>query len=163
MALPKNSPQSKSGPSVRALLQLFYTLPVLFVLGLCGYMAYAKLAHKGPPVRKISSTPFTSVKINGLDAHFFTQGDTLRASGNDLFIEFRDSQGKLIDVGAVEFWLVLNMPTAVMRSRGIVNRTATPGQYRTTVEPSMGGDWTATLSFSGPRGKGETNFLTKVM
>jgi hypothetical protein len=144
------------------LLQLFYALPVLFVLGLCGYMAYRSAMHKAPPVRRISSAPFASVKINGLDAHFFTQGDTLRAAGNDLFIEFRDGQGKLAEVGDVALELVLKMPGAVMHSIGKVMRTATPGQYRTTLEPGVAGEWTATLRFSGPRGQAEESFSVKV-
>jgi hypothetical protein len=88
---------------IRRWLSLFYALPVLFVLGLCGYMAYRSATHRAPPVRKISAAPFATVKINGLDAHLFAQGDALRASGNDLFIEFRDAQGKLADVGEVSF------------------------------------------------------------
>ena len=161
--MPKNMPTPNSGPSVRRLLQVFYALPVLFILGLCGYMAYRSLAHKAPPVRRISSTPFASVKINGLDAHFFTQGDALRASGNDLFIEFRDGQGKLTDVGDVAFELVLKMPGAVLHSIGKVLRTATPGQYRTAMEPGLAGEWRATLRFSGPRGPAETSFSVKVL
>jgi hypothetical protein len=161
--MPKNSPTPKSGPSVRVLLQLFYALPVLFVLGLCGYMAYRSMTHKAPPVRRISSAPFATVKIDGLDAHFFTQGDALRAAGNDLFIEFRDGQGKLAEVGDVSFELVLKMPGAVMHSIGKVMRTATPGQYRTSLEPGVAGEWKATLRFSGSRGHAEASFSVKVM
>jgi hypothetical protein len=163
MTATKNSPKPQSGSSVRRLLQLFYALPVLLVLALCSYVAYVKVSHKVPPVRKISSAPFASVKIGDLDAHLFAQGDSLRAAGNDVFIEFRDNQGKLTDVGEVEFDLVLKMPAAVMHSIGKVLRTATPGQYRTTVEPGMVGDWTATLHFSGLHGTGETNLLIKVI
>jgi hypothetical protein len=159
----KDSPTPKSPRSVRRLLQIFYALPVLFVLGLFAYMAHSKITHQGPPVRKISATPFASVKVNGLDAHFFAQGDAPRAAGDDLFIEFRDNQGKLIDVGDVDFELILHMSNAVMHSIGKVMRTATPGQYRTTLEPGLAGQWTATIRFSGTRGKGETNFLVKVM
>jgi len=159
----ENKPTPKSGPSVRVLLKLFYVLPVLFVLGLCGYMAYRSVTHQAPPVRRISSAPFASVNINGLDAHFFTQGDALRAAGNDLFIEFRNGQGNLADVGDVEFELVLKMPGAVMHSIGKVMRTATPGQYRTSLEPGLAGQWTATLRFSGPRGQAETSFSVKVI
>jgi hypothetical protein len=161
--MPENKPIPKSSPSVRRLLQIFYALPVLFVLGLCGYLGYSSMTHKAPPVRRISSAPFASVKINSLDAHLFTQGDALRAAGNDMFIEFRDEQGKLADVGDVRFELVLKMPGAVMHSIGKVMRTATPGQYRTTVEPGLAGDWEATLHFSGPRGQGEASFQVKVM
>src|SRR5580658_1149135 len=105
---------TQSGRSIRRWLWLFYALPVLFVLGLCGYMAYVSATHQGPPKRKISAAPFATVKIQGLEAHLFAQGDALRAAGNDLFIEFRDPQGKLTDVGEVSFMLVLNMRGAVM-------------------------------------------------
>jgi len=161
--MPEQTPKSKSGPPARALLPIFYALPVLFVLGLCGYLAYSRLSHQGPPVRKISALPFATVKIQGLHAQLFTQGNTLLAAGNDLFIEFRDGQGKLADVGEVSLVLVLQMPGSVMRSTGIVNRTATAGQYRTTLEPGMAGEWKATLSFSGPRGQAEAGFSVKVM
>jgi hypothetical protein len=160
--MPAKSPVPKNSLSVRRSLGLFYALPVLFVLGLFGYMAYNKITHRGPPVRQISTTPFTTVKIKDLEAKLFAQGDTMRAPGDDLFIEFRDSQGKLVNVGKVEFEMVLNMPNAVMHSIGKVLPTATPGQYRTTVEPGLGGDWTGTIRFSGPQGTAETNFPVKV-
>jgi hypothetical protein len=156
-------PTPASGRGVRRWLSLFYVLPVLFVLALFGSMAHSRATHEAPPVRKISAAPFATVKINGLDAHLFTEGDALRASGNDLFIEFRDAQGILADVGEVEFELVLKMPNAVMHSIGKVMRTATPGQYRTTLDPGLAGEWTATLSISGPRGQAEASFSVKAM
>jgi hypothetical protein len=161
--MPEIAPTPKSSPSVRRLLQIFYALPVLFVLSLCGYMGYRSMAHKAPPVRRISSAPFATVKIDGLEAHFFTQGDALRAAGNDLFIEFRDGQGKLTEVGDVALELVLKMPGAVLHSIGKVMRTATPGQYRTTLEPGLAGEWTAALRISGPQGHAEASFSVKVM
>jgi hypothetical protein len=163
--MPETTPalNPRSGHRVRRWLSLFYALPVLFVVGLVGYMAHSRATHQGPPVRKISAAPFASVKINGLEAHLFAQGDALRASGNDLFIEFRDAQGNLADVGEVEFELVLKMPGKIMHSIGKVMRTATPGQYRTTLDPGLAGDWTATLGFSGSRGKAEADFPVKVM
>jgi hypothetical protein len=161
--MPEKSPTTGRGRSVRGWLQLFYALPVLCVLVMCGYLAYSSATHKAPPVRRISSAPFATVKINGLEARLFTQGDALRAAGNDLFIEFRDGQGKLAEVGDVALELVLKMPGAIMHSIGKVMRTATPGQYRTTLDPGLAGEWTATLRFSGPRGQAETNFPVKVM
>lgn len=147
---------------MKRLLKLFYALPVIFVLGLCGYVIWSRVTHRGPPVRQISSKPFAAVGINGLTANLFTQGDTLRAAGNDLFIEFRDAQGHLVDVGNVTFDLYLKSPDMVMHSMGKVMRTATPGQYRTMVEPQMMGDWTAKIGFTGPHGTAETNFSTTV-
>ena len=152
-----------SGGIFRRWLSLFYMLPVMFVVVLVSYMAHSRATHQPPPKRTISAAPFASVKIHGLDARLFAQGDALRASGNDLFIEFRDAQGKLADVGEVEFVLVLKMAGAVMHSIGKVMRTSTPGQYRTTLDPGLAGEWTATLRFSGPLGPAEASFSVKVL
>jgi hypothetical protein len=152
----------KKGLGTRTALYLFYALPVLFVLGVCGYLGYSRLAHKPPPVREISTRPFATVNIKGLTASLYAQGDTLLASGNDLFIEFRNAQGKLVDVGDVTFELSLHMPSMVMHSIGKVFKTSTPGQYRTALEPQMAGDWTAKLAFDGPDGKAEASLPLKV-
>ena len=153
-----NASNSKAGPKVRTVLKVFYALPIVFVLGLCGYVVWNRATHQGLPVRHISNKPFAIVPIDGLTANLFTQGDQLRAAGNDLFIEFRDGQSNLADVGEITFELDLKMPDMVMHSMGKVMRTATPGQYRTTVDPQMAGEWTGKISFAGPRGNAETNF-----
>jgi hypothetical protein len=160
--MPEKTPTPKSSPSTGRMLQIFYALPVLFVLSLCSYFGYNSMTHKAPAVRQISSTPFATVKLDGLDAKLFGQGDALRAAGNDVFIEFRDGQGKFADVGDVSFELVLKMPAAVLHSIGKVMRTATPGQYRTAVEPGLAGEWMATLRYAGVRGRAETNFSLQV-
>jgi len=153
-----NASTSKASPKLRTGLKLFYALPVLFVLGLCGYVIWSRATHQGPPIRFISGKPFASVPIGGLTANLFTQGDQLRAAGNDLFIEFRDGQSNLTDVGGATFELSMNMPAMVMHTIGKVMRTATPGQYRTTVDPQMAGEWKGKLGFAGPHGTAETNF-----
>ena len=147
-----------AGRKSRTALKIFYALPIVFVLGLCGYVVWNRVTHKGPPVRPISSKPFAVVPINGLTANLFTQGDELRASGNDLFIEFRDGQSNLVDVGEATLELDLSMPDMVMHSRGIIRRTATPGQYRTSIAPQMAGKWKGKIGFSGAHGIAETNF-----
>lgn len=158
-----NNPSTdKKRFGVRTLLYLVYAAPVLIVLGLCGYLGYSRLAQKPPPVRKVSAKPFATVKINDLTAGLFAQGDALQASGNDVFIEFRDAQGKLVDAGEVSFELDLHMPDMVMHSLGKVLRTSTPGQYRTTVEPQMAGEWTAKITISGPQRQAEASLPVKV-
>jgi hypothetical protein len=68
----------------------------------------------------------------------------------------------LADVGEVTLELDMKMPDMVMHSIGKVMHTATPGQYRTTVDPQMAGDWMAKIGFAGPRGSAETNFPARV-
>jgi hypothetical protein len=157
-----DSSTTKAGPKARMALKFFYALPLLFVLGLCGYVVWERATHQGPPVHHISSKPFATIPINGLTANLFTQGDHLRAAGNDLFIEFRDGQSHLADVGDVTLELDMKMPEMVMHSIGKVMRTATAGQYRTTVDPQMAGEWMAKIGFAGPRGTAETNFPATV-
>jgi hypothetical protein len=159
----KSLPNGKKGFKSRALLFLFYAAPFLVVLGVVGVLGYNRLAHKPPPTREISARPFATVKIKNLTASLFAQGDALRASGNDVFIEFRDAAGKLVDVGDVTFELNLHMPEMVMHSIGKVLRTATPGQYRTTIEPQMAGGWTAKITISGADGSAEATIPLKVM
>jgi hypothetical protein len=154
----KNASAAKAGPKTRTMLTIFYALPIIFVLGLCSYVVWGRITHRGLPVRNISNKPFATVPIHGLTANLFTQGDQLRAAGNDLFIEFRDGQNNLADVGEVTLELDMKMPDMVMHSIGKVMRTATPGQYRTTLDPQMAGEWMGKIGFSGPRGIVETNF-----
>jgi hypothetical protein len=154
--------QPKAGGRARRVLQIFYAIPLLFVLGVVGDLVYIRVTHKAPPTRQISARPFASVAINDLKANLFTQGDSLRASGNDIFIEFRDSAQHLVDVGDVTLMLTLQMPDMVMHSIGRVSRTSTPGQYRTTLDPQMAGLWNAHLSFTGSNGKGEASLPVNV-
>jgi hypothetical protein len=100
--------------------------------------------------------------VGGLTANLFVQGDTLRASGDDVFIEFRDAAGQLTDVGDVSLILTLNMRDMVMHSMGRVTPTATPGQYRTTLEPQMAGTWVAKISFTNSKAKGEATLPVTV-
>ncbi len=134
------------------------------VLAIVGFLAYNRVTHQPPPVRKISGAPFKTIDISGLKANFFAQGDALRAAGDDLFVEFRDAKGGLTDVGTVTLMFSLKMSDTVMHSIPIVNRTATPGQYRASIQPGVAGEWMATIGFSGsPRGKAETNFVVKIL
>ena len=54
------------------------------------------------------------------------------------------------------------MPGMQMHFGGLVERSDTPGQYRTKIQAGMAGDWNAKFSFDGPAGKGQTNFSANV-
>ena len=82
----------------------------------------------------------------------------LRAGSNDIFIEFRNSQSQLVDVGNVRFDMDMNMPGMQMHSGATIERTSTAGRYHAKVKVDMSGDWSAKLSYDGPPGKGQTNF-----
>jgi hypothetical protein len=154
--------QTGTGFRTRTLLKVFYILPVALAAALVADLAYNRVTHKPPPFRHTSTKPFASVSISGLTANLFAQGDALRTSGNDVFVEFRDATGKLVDVGDVSLILTLNMPDMVMHSMGRVMPTATAGQYRTTLEPQMAGIWAAKISFTNSKTNGEANIPVTV-
>ena len=156
--LNSNQPSAR----LKGIVKFFYAIPVLCVLAIVGFMAWAKLEGRKPAVHVMPAAPFLSQPIDGLLANFFAQGNRFSPMGTDLFIEFRNSFGKLADVGSVKLELTLNTTNMIMHAIGIVLPTATPGQYRTTVQPQLAGPWKAELSFSGPAGSALTNFVVMV-
>jgi hypothetical protein len=56
----------------------------------------------------------------------------------------------------------MNMPRMQMHSGSTIERTNTPGRYRAKIKIDMSGDWSAKISFEGPRGKAERSFSLTV-
>jgi Cu(I)/Ag(I) efflux system membrane protein CusA/SilA len=109
---------------------------------------------------KISSAParFITQSVNDLMVNLVNREGGLRHGDNEVIIEFRDRNGQLVDVGNVKFDMDMNMPGMQMHSGGSIERTNTPGRYRAKIKIDMSGDWTAKISFDGPRGQGERSF-----
>ena len=143
---------------MKTFLKFFYLLPLVAAICILGYLGWSRFAAKSPAARVLSGKPFITVPIDGLTANLFTQGDQLRTLGNDIYIEFRDAHGALVDPGKVSLEFGLSMPGMVMHSIGRVRPSGATGQYRTTLEPQMGGTWTGKISIDGPHGHAETNF-----
>src|SRR5438876_4004827 len=113
---------------------------------------------KKVPTRKISGAPFATQTVNDLTVNFIHPQGQLRRGNNEFFIEFRNAQGQLVDVGNVKFDLDMNMPGMQMHSGGTIERANTPGRYRAKIKIDMAGDWNAKISFEGPRGYGQQSF-----
>jgi hypothetical protein len=145
---------------VRTFLKLFYLLPVVVVLGVVVHLVLNRSSP--PPVRVMSGRPFAATPITNLTASLFTSENQLGPAGNDVFIEFRDAGGRLVDVGNVSFELGLSGPRAVLHSVFKVLPTSTPGQYRVTVHPQIVGDWQAKLIITGPTARAEASFPVTV-
>jgi hypothetical protein len=145
---------------VRTFLKVFYLLPVVVVLGVVVHLVLNR--SNPPPVRVMSGRPFVTTPITNLAASLFTSENQLGPAGNDVFMEFRDAGGRLVDVGDVSFQLTLSGPSAILRSTFRVLRTSTPGQYRATVHPQVVGDWQAKLSITGPPAHAEASFPVTV-
>ena len=165
-------PAKKTPPSVPATLIAPISLPrraclgamllLIAVIGVGGFFLWQKIGH-GSSAGTISGTPFATQKVNGLTITLISPKGQLENSMNDFFIQFRDSaSGQLVDVSMVKFDLNMNMPGMVMHSSAAIESTGTPGQYHAEVEPGMGGDWVATLHYSGKHGSGQTSFTVNV-
>jgi hypothetical protein len=145
---------------VKTFLKVFYLLPVVVVLGVVLCLVWNRA--KPPPVHVMSGRSFATTPITNLTANFFTSENHLGPAANDIFIEFRDAGGRLVDVGDVSFELTLSGPSAILHSFSKVLRTSTPGQYRMTVQPQIVGDWQAKLIIIGPAGHAEASFPVTV-
>ena len=113
--------------------------------------------HKLRPTQ-ISSAPFLTQNVNDLTVNFIARGGELRQGNNEVLVEFRDRNGRLVDVGNVKFDMDMNMPGMQMHSDGRIERTNTPGRYRAKLKIGMSGDWSAKISFDGPHGQGQQSF-----
>jgi len=125
----------------------------LVVIFYAGQFAWQKLRPT-----QISGAPFLTQNVNDFTVNFIVREGALRQGNNEVLIEFRDRNGQLVDVGKVKFDLNMNMPGMQMSAGGTIERTNTPGRYRAKIKVGMAGDWTAKLSYDGPKGKGEQSF-----
>ena len=123
-----------------------------------GYFAWQKIGGKAAPAAP-SGKPLATQTVNGLTVNLIGQ---LRNGQSEILVEFRDASGQLVDVGTVKLDFDMNMPGMVMHSGATIEPTGTPGQYRAKVKPGMGGDWTASLRYEGPRGNGSVSFSVNV-
>jgi AcrB/AcrD/AcrF family protein/YtkA-like protein len=117
--------------------------------------------HKASP-RKITSPPFATQTVNELTIKLMAPAGQLIKGDNNVLIEFRDSDGQLVDVGDVNFTIDMNMPGMALHGGGPVQKNEITGQYRTKVKADMSGDWNAKISFQGPHGEGQTNFAVNI-
>lgn len=93
--------------------------------------------------------------VTDLTVNFIAPKDELHAGNNDIVIEFRNAQGQLVDVGTVKFDTDMDIAGMQMHSGCAIERTNTRGRYRAKIKIDMAGDWTAKISFDGPRGQGQ--------
>jgi hypothetical protein len=100
--------------------------------------------------------------VNDLTVKLMAPAGRLQKGDNNVLIDFRDSDGQLVDVGDVNFTIDMNMSGMVMHGGGSAQQTGTSGQYHTEVRADMAGDWNAKISFQGPHGKGQRSFSVTV-
>ena len=101
-----------------------------------------------------------SAPIGNLTVTLSSSSGQLKHGSDEFFITFKDSSGKLVDVGAAA--LTFHMPQMAsmpaMNDSATLTTTDTPGVYRAKANIETAGEWQAQVSFEGPAGKGQTSF-----
>jgi Cu(I)/Ag(I) efflux system membrane protein CusA/SilA len=151
---PQIVPSRQNRQRVFKWITLIVAMIAIFYGGKCAW-------QKNRPTQ-ISSAPFLTQNVNDLTVNFIAREGALRQGNNQVLIEFRDRNGQLVDVGNVKFDMDMNMPGMQMHSGSPIERTNTPGRYRAKIKIDMSGDWSAKISFEGPRGKAERSFSLTV-
>jgi hypothetical protein len=107
-----------------------------------------------------TGTVIKSAPVGNLNVTLSSPSGQLKHGGDEIFVTFKDSSGKPVDVGAAA--LTFHMPQmgsmAQMNDRATLTTTDTPGIYRAKAEIEVAGEWQAQVSFEGPAGKGQTSF-----
>jgi len=103
-----------------------------------------------------------SVRAGEATATLRSESGLLTRGRNQFYIEFRDAQGGLVDVGDVRLSTAMAMPGMVMTGGVEVLRTSRPGRYLAAGEFAMAGVWQMTLQWSGSAHSGSTSFQGSV-
>lgn len=128
----------------------FLLVVIVLVAAACG--------SKGPidNGKVIKSAPVG----NNLTATLSNSNGALKHGDAEFFLTFKDSSGKLVDVGAVA--LTFQMPAMgtmpAMNNTAAFTTTGTPGMYQGKVKLESAGDWQAQVTYEGSAGKGKTSF-----
>jgi hypothetical protein len=121
-------------------------------------LAAAACGPKGPTDtgKVIKSAPVG----NNFTATLSNSNGALKHGDDEFFLKFKDSSGKLVDVGAVA--LTFQMPAMgtmpAMNNTAAFTTTGTPGTYQGKVKLESAGDWQAQITYEGAAGKGKASF-----
>jgi YtkA-like protein len=83
-----------------------------------------------------------------------------RMPESEINVEFKDAQGRPVDVGQVRLALDMNMQGMLMHESAEVRGSG--GHYTARVKPQMAGSWVARLSYSGKQGTAQKSFQVLV-
>ena len=104
------------------------------------------------------------VRAGMLDVVLLSDGDALQQGKGGFVLEFRDSQGNLVDVGTVNVSASMIMSgMAPMLGDNTVMPSDTRGRYHVASDFSMAGTWRLQISWDGPAGKGSATVPGSVL
>lgn len=93
------------------------------------------------------------VRAGDLDVVVLSDDGSVAHDKDALTMEFRRSDGDLVDVGDVKGFATMPMAgLPPMMGSVFLSRTRTPGRYTAETDLSMAGGWTLTLEWAGAGG-----------
>jgi hypothetical protein len=110
--------------------------------------------------------PATPPKLNelqkarsgNLEVVLLSSNDALRQGKDEFTLEFRSSDGTLVDAGSVRATATMPMPGSPMFGSIDVRSTETKGRYAAAGDFSMAGTWRLSVEWDGPAGQGSVTF-----
>jgi len=98
--------------------------------------------------------------VGNLTATLSNSTGQLKLGDQEVMLDFTDSSGKPVDVGAVSlnFHMAQMGSMAAMTDGVTFTTTGTPGVYRGRVNIEVAGEWQGQLAYEGPAGQGKTTF-----
>ncbi len=107
--------------------------------------------------------PIETRKAGDLSVVLLNDAGELKQGQNSFLVQFRDPQGQPVDVGEVQLGSSMFMPgMAPMSGDSEITPTGRTGTYHVKSSFAMSGAWRFTISWNGPRGRGNTSFHTNV-
>jgi hypothetical protein len=126
----------------------------------------AMIAAIAPGCRNTEQAPLKEiqrVRAGALDVVVLSPTGALRRGKDSFVLEFRGSDGQLVDVGAVNVNATMSMAgMAPMLGESNVSPTSTKGRYEVASNLNMAGSWRFTVDWNGPAGKGSTSLAGTV-
>ena len=97
--------------------------------------------------------------VGNLTATLSNSTGQLKLGDQEVLLDFTDSSGKAVDVGAVSlnFHMAQMGPMSEMNDATTFTTTGTPGVYgKVNIEVAV--EWQGQLAYEGPAGSGKTTF-----
>ncbi len=98
--------------------------------------------------------------VGNLTATLSNSTGQLKLGDQEVLLDFTDSSGKAVDVGAVSlnFHMAQMGPMSEMNDATTFTTTGTPGVYHGKVNIEVAGEWQGQLAYEGAAGKAKTTF-----
>ena len=121
------------------------------------------VACGGNKIETENLKPVETRTVGNLTIVLLNRTGDLNQGQNDFVVQFRDQQGKPVDVGNVQFGSSMSMPgMAPMSGNSEITPAGQTGTYRVKSDFAMSGAWRFTISWNGPQGQANTTFNMNV-